>query len=104
VHLKIQKISRVCTSGSPRYKGKKGKGNASAFWAIFNNFARDFKIPPPNSAAASHFVMKPPPAIFCGKIDLQVARQSYLRQVSHIQVMWQRRGLLSGQTQSVPNI
>jgi hypothetical protein len=26
VHLKIQKISRVCTSGPPRYKGKKGKG------------------------------------------------------------------------------
>jgi hypothetical protein len=25
VHLKIQKISRVCTSGPPRYKGKKGK-------------------------------------------------------------------------------
>jgi hypothetical protein len=26
VHLKIQKISQVCTSGSPRYEGKKGKG------------------------------------------------------------------------------
>jgi hypothetical protein len=58
--------------------------NASAFWAIFNHFARDFKAPPPYSAA-SHFVMKPPPAIFCGQVDLQVARQSYLRQVSHIQ-------------------
>jgi hypothetical protein len=39
--------------------------------------------------------MKPPPAIFCGQVDLQVARQSYLRQVSHIQVMWRRRGLLT---------
>jgi hypothetical protein len=46
--------------------------NASAFWAIFNRFARDFKAPPPYSAAASHFVMTPPPAIFCGQVDLQV--------------------------------
>jgi hypothetical protein len=38
--------------------------------------------------------MKPPPAIFCGQIDLQIARQSYLRQVNHIQVMWRRRGLV----------
>jgi hypothetical protein len=42
--------------------------NASAFWAIFNRFARDFKAPPPYSAAASHFVMTPPPAIFCGRL------------------------------------
>jgi hypothetical protein len=56
-------------------------------------FARDFKAQPPYSAAASPFVMKPPPAIFCSQVDLQVARQSYLSQISHIQVSWRRRGL-----------
>jgi hypothetical protein len=78
--------------------------NASAFWAIFNHFAHDFKVPTPYSAAASHFVMKPPPAIFCGQVDLQVARQSYLRQVSHIQVMWRRRGLAGGTHSSCKSI
>jgi hypothetical protein len=59
--------------------------NASAFWAIFNRqFARDFKVPTPYSAAASHFVMKPLPVIFCSQVDLQVARQSSLCLVSHI--------------------
>jgi hypothetical protein len=31
-----------------------------------------FKAPLPYSAAASHFVTKPPPAVFCGQVDLQV--------------------------------
>jgi hypothetical protein len=44
--------------------------NVSEFRAVFNRFAHDFKAPPPYSAAASHFVMKSPPAIFCGHVDL----------------------------------
>jgi hypothetical protein len=86
--VRVQWPTNKCTSNSYI-----NSSNASAFWAIFNRFARDFKAPPPYSAAASHFVMTPPPAIFCGQVDLQVARQSYLCQVSHIQVMWRRRGL-----------
>jgi hypothetical protein len=72
----------------------KNSSNASAFCAIFNRFACDFKASPPYSAAASHFVMKPPPATSCGQVDLQVARQSYLCQISHIQVMRRRRVLM----------
>jgi len=67
-------------------------GNASEHLVTFKHcFPRGFKAQPPYSAAASHFVVKPPPAIFCGQVDLQVASQSYLRQVSHIQGMWRLR-------------
>jgi hypothetical protein len=67
---------------------------------MFNCFAHDFEALPPYSAAVSHFVMKPPPAIFGSQVDLQVARQSYLCQVSHIQVTWQHQGLPGGSTGS----